>query len=268
VSIGWGLGPDHTCRSTGLSSFLLRWAAWCSTMGTHRIQFERTVSYGVPGQGQSCGDGVECEGRSGSGKPGSGRPVGGWETGGQVLPRPRGAGLSRRHGSAVRRGGAGPDHDRVARLRGPGRAALVRAADRRAAAAPSARRGCPGSAGVCRPASASFSRWRCPASATTRLGCRPAASATTAQLGRRAAATTTTQLGCGGATTTTTAAVTTGGRVGTWSRAGTQPLARAQPPVRDASVQTWAYSAVIRSMRCSTSGRRSAHALIPTSSRP
>lgn len=42
----------------------------------------------------------------------------------------------------------------------------------------------------------------------------------------------------------------------------------AQPPVRDARVQTCAYSAVMRSMRCSTSGRRSAHALIPTSSRP
>ena len=258
MSIGWGLGPDHTCRSTGLSSFLLRWAAWCSTMGTHRIQFERTVSYGVPGQGQSCGDGVECEGRSGSGKPGSGRPVGGWETGGQVLPRPRGAGLSRRHGSAVRRGGARPDHDRVARLRGPGRPALVRAADCRAAAAPSARRGCPSSAGVCRRAASSFSRWRCAASATTRLGCRPAASATSAQLGRRAASAAPAELGCCSATS---ASVTTAGRVGT-------AAAGAQPPVRDASVQTWAYSAVIRSMRCSTSGRRSAHALIPTSSRP
>ena len=82
--------------------------------------------------------------------------------------------------------------------------------------------------------------------------------ATTAQLGRRAASAAPAELGCCSATS---ASVTTAGRVGT-------AAAGAQPPVRDASVQTWAYSAVIRSMRCSTSGRRSAHALIPTSSRP
>lgn len=116
MSIGWGLGPDHTCRSTGLSSFLLRWAAWCSTMGTHRIQFERTVSYGVPGQGQSCGDGLSAKADEALASQGlAGPSVGGKQA--DKFFRDLGVlAYLDATGRPSDAGGARPDHDRVAGL--------------------------------------------------------------------------------------------------------------------------------------------------------